>query len=244
MTATDEQVSQVVALAVGAAGEAGSDMAAWRERVLNLVQQIGLMVQPSSAAGQLAALALGAKPIYDVEYLGYDYEESSTRCVMKIKTRPSKWYKDGIEPLRTQRTTSALGRRQKAQLDAIPVGSRVLVFKGDERIDDDGTTVRVLVDIQVLQHGTGHAEAPPERPTTGRARRLHIQEGDEPSAEKDLREAAKAWQFTAQHKTEIQQELVAAEAWPPTYDNIDRAIVVLREYAREHRVAPAPEERP
>lgn len=187
MSGSDERLdpaaARVVAMAIEAAGEAGDDTEGWRARVSMLVPQIAAMLRPQSEQARLALAMMDAAMVQGT-YNGYVYEPSSTRCKVELITEPSKWYPDGKEPFRTQRTDEPLGLAQRAWLDAnFSVGDPVKAWKTNEKISSDGENVRILVHMEkVVATRNARAASPPQR-SRGTGARRPTDEAPPPSVE-------------------------------------------------------------
>jgi hypothetical protein len=237
----EERATAVVAAAIAAAGQVqGTNTYAWKQKVDTLITEIGLMMQDESAQMKRAALTLKAKVIWDVEWMGYTYEPSSTRCLAHIKGKPSKWYKDGVEPLRTQRTDTDEGKRQRELLDTIPVGARVIVWKIDEPMGTDGETVRVIGRIEVLDNKTSSGSpsprtSAPESPPPA-APREEVARPDPPAGSGDLthqmNESIDEPKLSARQRISAMRAIRDHDLLPPTVDTIDRIITIIAETAK------------
>jgi hypothetical protein len=238
----EERATAVVAAAIAAAGQVqGTNTYAWKMKVDTLITEIGLMMQDESSQMKRAVLTLKAKVIWDVEWLGYTYEASSTRCLAHIKGKPSKWYKDGVEPLRTQRTDTEEGKRQRELLDSIPVGSRVIVWKIDEPMGSDGETVRVIGRIEVIdkvasapptQRPAAAESAPPPPAAVARPEPA----GSSPALGgfmDKLNVAMSEAGLTAKGKIAVMRRIAEAKLLPITDVTLDKALVILGEVERE-----------
>lgn len=160
MSEKQELIPSIVAAAIAAAGPRGSSDAAWRAKVNEAIPFVVAMMGEGSRQWRVADEMLSAT-VFVADYLGYEYEESSTRCVVKLGTTPSKRYPEGVEPIRTPRTDGPAGKSMRARLDALPEGSQLIVWKAMESSKDD-MKVRVLAHFEVRP---GRAE---DRPVHGR----------------------------------------------------------------------------
>lgn len=137
----------VVRLAIQAAG-AADDLVAWKSRVNMLIPEITVMLGERSLQRK-AAERLAEATVFTGDYLGYDYEDSSTRCIVKLFTGESKDHPDGIETIRTDRTDTSAGKMMRRKLDSLPSGCRVAAWKVMETAGQN-TKVRVLGHIEFI----------------------------------------------------------------------------------------------
>lgn len=139
-TEVERQTREAIVLAsIGAAGPIGNNTGAWAAKVRDISTEITLMLQPTSRVSkQVSNLRACDKP-FPATILGGRVEESSTRCLVRIKAVKSK--NDEPEEIRTDRTDTADG---KAMLERIKTlkGHKVLIYKQMETNND--TAYRVL----------------------------------------------------------------------------------------------------
>jgi hypothetical protein len=138
---------QVIGLAVAAAGQC-ENTEAWMARVNRLIPEITAMFGERSRQRAMVARMLEAK-VFSGEYVGYEYEQSSTRCIVSLRTVETKEHPDGIERIRTDRTDTAAGAAMRDKLDGISANTRVVVWKAMESAGDT-TKVRVLAHIEPI----------------------------------------------------------------------------------------------
>lgn len=153
MTNTED----IIKLAIQAAGTA-DDMVAWKGRVNALIPEIVVMLSERSLQRK-AAERLADASVFTGDYLGYEYEDSSTRCIVKLFTGESRDHPDGIETIRTDRTDSASGKMMRRKLDNLPSGCRVAAWKVMETAGQN-TKVRVLGHIEYIGSKQGGPAAP------------------------------------------------------------------------------------
>lgn len=172
----DQEISLQAQMAVVAgyayAGNAGGSEAKWRTMF-----QIGMTRAAAAMNGfpaQEAQAVIDAQ-VFAGEYGGYDYEESSTRLLVKIKSdtgRDKGKDAEGYERIRTDRTDGAYGRYMKERLDNVPIGSRIVTWKVLEKMknSEDDQKVRVLKHFEVIQLNKDSASRgplPASSPGTG-----------------------------------------------------------------------------
>jgi len=143
MTNTED----VIKLAIQAAGTA-DDLIAWKSRINALIPEIVVMLSERSLQRK-SAERLADASVFTGDYLGYEYEETSTRCVVKLFTGESRDHPDGIETIRTDRTDSSSGKMMRRKLDGLPSGCRVAAWKVMETAGQN-TKVRVLGHIEFI----------------------------------------------------------------------------------------------
>jgi hypothetical protein len=143
MTSTED----VIKLAIQAAGTA-DDLIAWKSRVNALIPEIVVMLGERSLQRK-AAERLADASVFTGDYLGYEYEDTSTRCIVKLFTGESRDHPDGIETIRTDRTDSSSGKMMRRKLDSLPPGCRVAAWKVMETAGQN-TKVRVLGHIEFI----------------------------------------------------------------------------------------------
>ena len=144
----DIDIPNVIAAAISAAGERGGNRsdAAWRAAVDRAIPFIIAMMGEGSHQSKIATEVATAQ-VFTSVYLGYEVEESSTRCVVNLETRVSDDHPDGVEQMRTHRTDSAQGEAMKARLNALEKGDAIIVWKAMEKMGND-RKVRVFVHFE------------------------------------------------------------------------------------------------
>ena len=93
----------IVVAAANMAGPVGNDQHAWNAKVLDNATLLMEMAGEGSKLSKLINGMANAKTFFGT-VLSVRREESSTRGVVSLKTRASKWHPDGIEDARTDRT--------------------------------------------------------------------------------------------------------------------------------------------
>ncbi|MEH0110587.1 hypothetical protein V6N00_12825 [Tersicoccus sp. MR15.9] len=145
LAGNDQQLKAAVASAQLAAREQAQED--WKHGLNRNLKQITVLLNDQSSASKIVDMIHNAKPVMGV-LLYVTKEASSTRGFIGLKTRESKWAKDGIETARTERTdTSPEALEFCRQLRAL-IGHRVLV-----RIDMqeyDGGKLRVAQHVEDL----------------------------------------------------------------------------------------------
>jgi len=143
------EVNQVVLAAVTAAGPLDPENPEqWTARVHEMAARVTAMCAPTSSVSKIIQGVANSK-VFTATVLGITREASSTRGVVTLKTRPSKFHPDGVEQARTERTDSADGLAM-ARLVRSLVGRRVVLWVEVESIGDGASKVRVIRWIEDL----------------------------------------------------------------------------------------------
>jgi hypothetical protein len=127
----------------------------WLSAVLSSARPVQRLWQKKQQRRALEVSSPAARLIEQVErsktftatIVGGKIEASSTRVVVKLKTRPSERKPDGIEEAHTERTDTPAGRAMSQRLQALK-GHRVAIWVEVEQIPGSHRKVRVV----------GHAE--------------------------------------------------------------------------------------
>lgn len=140
--------NQIVLAAISAAGPVGDDPVAWNARVLEMAAKIVVMTSPKSDVMKHIDSVSGAV-VYTATLLAITKEPSSTRGLLKLRTKVSEHAPDGVEELRTERTDSAVGLAMARRCRAL-VGHRVVVWKDVQKKSNGTGNVRVIAHIEDL----------------------------------------------------------------------------------------------
>lgn len=170
------EARQAVAAGFAYAGPMGSNEAAWRAKLNE-----GVLRATAAMTGRVANMAqeMLEAQIFSGEYGGYTDDpakpgkQPSTRLIVKIRSeggREKSKDADGFEPIRTDRTDGALGRTMKRRLDALPIGSKILVWKVMEAMAgaEDGEKARVLRHFEFLAPPADQSSTPPASQASSR----------------------------------------------------------------------------
>ena len=130
-TSSPADVRALVLAVVSLAGPLGPQ---WRTRVMSAVTELGTVLVDRSAVYRRDELFLTAV-VFGAELVELEFEQSSTRMIVHLRSEPSRWAKDGRETARTYRTDTPQGRVQRDQLTGL-VGRRVRVWVGHEGDDN------------------------------------------------------------------------------------------------------------
>lgn len=137
------EVNQIVLAAISAAGPVTEgDQSEWTVRVHDMAARIATMCSPSSSVSKVVNGVADSK-VFTATVIGITKESSSTRGLVTLKTRPSKFHEDGVEQARTERTDSAVGKAMARRIRAL-VGHRVVLWVEVETVGDGASKVRVV----------------------------------------------------------------------------------------------------
>ena len=148
MAMDGQQRQQVVLAATAAAGPVGEDPAGWRDRVYVAAREIALACNPHSRVGRAVDTMAAVSKVFSATVTGIETEPSSTRGLVTLHTRPSEWYPDGVEQVRTERTDQADGAHMYGIVEEL-VGHRVMVFV-EQQETGQGKAVRVVRHVEDL----------------------------------------------------------------------------------------------
>jgi hypothetical protein len=115
------------------------------EKVAEHAARIAAMCTPGSPVAR-AVEGVRRSKVFTAVVARVEREDSSTRALVTLRTKPSRWHEDGVEQARTERTDSGglpLARRLLAL-----TGHRVLLWV---EVEDTGTSkVRVIRHVEDL----------------------------------------------------------------------------------------------
>jgi hypothetical protein len=250
---TEAQLAQdraVVLAAIAAAGPAGNNYASWKGRVNALIPEVAVTIEARSLQMHRAALMREAR-VYSGAYQGYELEESSQRLVVFTLGEPTKRSPDGIDKIRTEPVYRAAGKRMRAQLDDLDVGTQVRVWRGMEEIrsgEHAGEKSRLLMRIEVVpdfdknaqqadRGGTPSApvQAAEPGPAGGSTEPPHSAPAGPNLVDplETFKAEATRLGLTKGQKTAVKQRLEDDGLWPITIDTLDAGLVALRFEAAE-----------
>lgn len=152
----------IVVAAANMAGPVGANQFAWNAKVLENATLLMEMAGDGSKVSKLIEGMSNSKTFYGT-VLSIAKEESSTRGLVTLQTRASKWHPNGIETARTERcgTKDApeSGRELAIFLTQL-VGHRVQVWVELEGKGDDGSKgFRVIRHVKDLGVDKEHEAA-------------------------------------------------------------------------------------
>ena len=128
--------------------EIEESQAEWLGRVAEMTARITAMCGDKSPLSQIVEQVEQSKVFQGVVQQVVK-EQSSTRGLVQLKTRPSKFHPDGIEEARTERTDSPIGLYMARHLKSL-VGHRVSVWVEVESINNGAAKVRVIRHVEDL----------------------------------------------------------------------------------------------
>lgn len=157
-TLSPDAKAQVILAAVNAVGPAdpASDVP-WSAQVAQKSAEIYLLAYGERSAAVKALNGIEASKVFTATVLDVKKEQSSTRGLVSLKTRPSTFHPDGVEQARTERTDDPSGRAIARALKAI-IGHRVLVWVEVEEINNGASKVRVIRHFEDLGPDTSEAD--------------------------------------------------------------------------------------
>lgn len=150
------EVNQIILASLAATGPVGDDFAEWNAQVTDMAARITAMCSPNSSVAKAIAGVANSK-VFTATVMAITKETSSTRGVVTLKTRPSKFHEDGIEQARTERTDSPEGLIMAKRLRSL-VGNRVAIWVEVEETGDGDRKVRVVRHVEDLGPDTSTAE--------------------------------------------------------------------------------------
>jgi hypothetical protein len=139
---------QIITTAVAAVGAVGDNQAAWQAGVDVMIARLTAMCSETSPAARLIEQVERSKT-FTATIVGGKIESSSTRVVVKLKTRPSERNPDGMEEARTERTDTPAGKAMSQRLRALK-GHRVAIWVEVEPIPGSDRKVRVVRHVEDL----------------------------------------------------------------------------------------------
>lgn len=235
----------IVLAAIGAAGSAGSDLRAWQRRVTALVPAIGVMLAESKYGPVEIAQAASNATGFAGEFVEYEMEESSSRAIITIRTKPSKDYPEGLEPLRTYPTWSDYGYQQVRRVKELAKGDRLFVYKIMEKMGE-GREVRVLAHFEVIgaasSRGTSSPTPPTDQTDAGPAASVPTEGSSAPAPPRSATSAPDAQHgaaveesmkgFTNPQKIAVAKRCNAAgiASWVvPSDDDLDKVLLIIQQ---------------
>ena len=151
------EVNQIILAAVGAVGPVGDDQSEWMLSVQDMAARIAAMCTPNSTVAR-AVVGVANSKVFTGVVQGIKKEASSTRGVVTLQGKPSKFHEDGIETARTERTDTAAGMAMARRIRRL-VGHRVVVWVEVEPIRDGASKSRVIRHVEDLGPTEGASDA-------------------------------------------------------------------------------------
>lgn len=152
--------NQIIAQAVSMAGPMTNyeSRADYDLQVDDNIRDLVVMFNERSDQNRLIDRLTGKGKDKVVQYIatvgGLAKEESSTRAVLTLISKPSADNEKGLEHLRTERTDSDPHARNMARyIGQELIGHRVLVFKEDQTFTSKGKTLKMRTLIHIVDLG-------------------------------------------------------------------------------------------
>lgn len=136
----------IIAAAQAAGPDAGDGN--WGIAVSEKAASIAAMVSPHSPVSKLVTDMAEAKA-FTATILEVKKEQSSTRALVSLKTRPSEHHPSGVEPARTDRTDNPSGLALARKMRELKY-HRVMVWIAMEEVSGGSRKVRVLRHVEDL----------------------------------------------------------------------------------------------
>ena len=139
--------TQVILAAINAVGPQVGNLALkseWDAAVEQKAVSIALLTKADSAIAKAIDI-IETCSVYTATIISVNKEESSTRAIARLKTKPSTNYPDGIEPIRTERTDNPSGLAM-ARLMRSLIGHKVVIWKEIQKYD--GGTGRIVRHVE------------------------------------------------------------------------------------------------
>jgi hypothetical protein len=156
-TLSSEAQAQIVLAAVSAVGpttEAPDET--WSAQVARKSAEIYLLAYGDRSPAVRAINGVRNAKVFTGTILDVSKEATSTRGIVKLKTRPTSFHPDGIETARTERTDEPSGRVMARALRAV-TGHRVVIWVEVEDINGGSGKVRMVRHFEDL--GPDHSVA-------------------------------------------------------------------------------------
>lgn len=150
MSDSDTLRQQIILAAVNAAGEKydNESPAQYEARVAAEARRIKVMTSPQSRISR-ALDVLDECKVFTAEVVKIEKEQRSTRGLITLKGKPSKFSPDGIETVRTERTDNPEGVAMVRALKPL-IGHRVLLWVELEAVNEGASKVRVVRHVEDL----------------------------------------------------------------------------------------------
>jgi hypothetical protein len=167
----------VVAMAIGASGQVGSNEREWHMKVARNAAAIAAMMRephdPELASTPLVTVrkVLEAS-VFKGEFVGYREDENMKRLFVQIRSESGDAKEqdaDGVEELRTEPWWTEAGFVMRRAIENLAPGTPINVYKYNEPIEGGRKNTRVLVHFQVVGKPRTQAGAPQPAPASVRA---------------------------------------------------------------------------
>lgn len=143
----DSTKTQIILAAVGAAGVT-VDHPEFNDRLAEAAARITAMLSEASPVSR-AIDQVAASRCFVAVIAGIRREESSTRAVVELHTRPTELHPDGIEAARSERTDHPSGLAMARRLQGLR-GHKVMLWIESESIGGGSRSVRVIRHVEDL----------------------------------------------------------------------------------------------
>ncbi|MDQ2740463.1 MAG: hypothetical protein M3Y35_18010 [Actinomycetota bacterium] len=146
----DQTRNGIIIAAVNAAGPMDDDnTAGWSAKVASLTASIAAMCSPESSLAKVVN-GVAASKVFTAVVTDVVKEQSSTRGLVTLKAKPSKFHTDGVEQARTDRTDSSEAARNLARRLRGLIGHKVALWVEVEEINGGAAKVRVIRHVEDL----------------------------------------------------------------------------------------------
>jgi len=145
------QAREAAMLAVLAAGDPSNEQA-WRSRVQKHLPMFAALVRDGYGYWGKEAQGVIDAAVFTTTFVGYEYEETSTRLIVHCRSDGAKSKKNetGEEHMRTERTDIPPGWHMRKRIEALEAGQEIVVWKKTEAISQD-QKVRILVHFEPVR---------------------------------------------------------------------------------------------
>lgn len=144
----EQDTTQIILAAVGAAGPVGDDRSAWMDEVTDLAAEITVMCSDRSRVARRVQAIRNSK-VFTATIIGGKLEASSTRGVVNLRTKPTQQHPDGIEQVRTERGDTRDGTTMWERLKSLK-GHRVVLWVEVQEYNGGQGKVRVVQHVEDL----------------------------------------------------------------------------------------------
>ena len=140
--------TQIILAAINSVGEQGADPAAWHDQIREAVVDITLLVGDKSPLARLVDQTAGARAFRTI-ILDVKKEASSQRGHVTMRSKPTKFAKDGIEYARTERmdVKGSPGHKMAVKLRELK-GHHVTIWIYMETPANGGNDVRMVAAVR------------------------------------------------------------------------------------------------
>jgi len=145
------EAREAAMLAVMGAGDPSNEKA-WRSRVQKSLPMFAALVRDGYGYWGREAQGIMDAAVFTTTFVGYEYEESSTRLIVHTRSDRAITAKNptGDEHMRTERTDIPPGWHMQKRVETLESGQEIVVWKKTEKISAD-QKVRVLVHFEPVR---------------------------------------------------------------------------------------------